>query len=189
MHLREVNKAFGNIDIYLLDQILKGRFEGKIKLLDAGCGEGRNLNYFVENGFDAQGNDIEPLALKMAQMTYRKVPSKNFVHSAIEDLDYPKNTFDVIICGAVLHFAKDQSHFDRMLNVLSKILKKNGVLFIRMATDVGVDKDEASPFTYHLPKDLIEDSFSTRGLTFLESWKSVVVEGKRSMGTFILSKV
>ena len=66
MHHKELNKLVGNVDIYLLDHILKGTFEGKIKLLDAGCGEGRNLKYFINNGFDIYGVDSNPMAIKMA---------------------------------------------------------------------------------------------------------------------------
>ena len=49
--IKELNHLLGNIDIYLLDQILKDRFKKSFKILDAGCGEGRNLIYFVRNGF------------------------------------------------------------------------------------------------------------------------------------------
>jgi hypothetical protein len=49
--IKELNQLLGNIDIYLLDQILKARFEKHCKILDAGCGEGRNLIFFVRNEY------------------------------------------------------------------------------------------------------------------------------------------
>ena len=113
----------------------------------------------------------------------------NFTVKAIEDLTYPSKFFDIILCGAVLHFAKSQNHFDQMLDQLAKLVKKGGVLFIRMATNIGIDGITNSTFTYHLNEDEIHDTFSKRNLIFIEPWKSVVVEGQRSMGTFILSKV
>ena len=189
MHHNAINHAFGNIDLYLLDQVLKGRFEGKKTLLDAGCGEGRNLRYFADQNFELYGNDIEPMAIKMVQMSYPKVTKDNFTVKATEDLTYPSNFFDIILCGAVLHFAKSQNHFDQMLDQLAKLVKKGGVLFIRMATNIGIDGITNSTFTYHLNEDEIHDTFSKRNLIFIEPWKSVVVEGQRSMGTFILSKV
>lgn len=51
MNIAALNKLLGNIDIYLLDQILKGRFTKEMRILDAGCGEGRNLIYFLHEGF------------------------------------------------------------------------------------------------------------------------------------------
>ncbi|WP_332912670.1 hypothetical protein [Algoriphagus boritolerans] len=47
MEVTELNQLLGNVDIYLLDQILKGRFSKEMKILDAGCGEGRNAVYFI----------------------------------------------------------------------------------------------------------------------------------------------
>ena len=48
MNIRE---EFGDIDIYLFDQLLKGRLDASMSLLDAGCGGGRNLYYFLRNGY------------------------------------------------------------------------------------------------------------------------------------------
>ncbi len=43
---------FGGIDIYLFDQLLKGRIVPGMRVLDAGCGAGRNLLYFLRSGFE-----------------------------------------------------------------------------------------------------------------------------------------
>lgn len=189
MHYQQLNKAIGNVDIYLLDQILKGRFEGKLKLLDAGCGEGRNLQYFVENGYSVFGCDPNPMAIKMAQMTHKNVSRENFIVSSIEDLLLPEASFDAIICAAVLHFANDEAHFKQMIKNLSRMLKKGGVLFIRMATTAGVETKPNQGFTYVLPKENIDNVFANAGLQLLEPWKSVVVNDQRSMGVFTLSKI
>ena len=51
---------FGEIDIYLFDQLLRGRFDGRRRLLDAGCGTGRNLRFFLRCGFDVRAADVDP---------------------------------------------------------------------------------------------------------------------------------
>lgn len=186
MHYKEVNLGMGNVDIYLLDQILKGRFEGRKRILDAGCGEGRNLKYFVDNGFDVYGNDLDSMALTMAKMIYKTIPSDHFVTSDIASLPYEESFFDVIICAAVLHFARNEEHFASMVAQLHRCLKKDGILFIRMATTAGLQ--DASEFPFTLDHDQIIPTFTTAGFEFLEPWKSVVVEDKRSMGMFVLSK-
>ncbi len=188
MSITDCNNIFGNIDIYLLDQVLKGRFGGKPKLLDAGCGEGRNLKYFVYNSFEVYGNDVNPLAIKMTRMIYKSIPTEHFIESSIEDLDFNVGSFDAIICAAVLHFANDEAHFKIMLQKLSVLLKQDGILFIRMATNVGLNKNAIPDFPFILEKEKIGSTFSAVGLSFIEPWKSVSVEGQRSMGTFILSK-
>ncbi len=36
--LSDLQKQFGGIDIYLFDQLLKGRITAEMRVLDAGCG-------------------------------------------------------------------------------------------------------------------------------------------------------
>ncbi|QSE97978.1 class I SAM-dependent methyltransferase [Fulvivirga lutea] len=186
--IQDLNKQFGNIDIYLLDQILKGRFENCSNLLDAGCGEGRNLTYFENRGLNIYGCDTNLMAIKMARMSHKNIPSENLLNSSIEDLELPEQYFDAIICTAVMHFAKDEKHFHQMLDKLVLLLKNEGILFIRMATDVGIQSKQSNGFTYLLPESDIENTFTKRGLQFIEPWKSVVVKGERSMGVFTLLK-
>jgi tellurite methyltransferase len=188
MQHKELNSVLGNVDIYLLDQILKGRFDGKQRLLDAGCAEGRNLRYFINNNYEVHGVDINAMAIKMAQMTYKNVPSSHFSVSNLTSLPFEDNTFDAIICTAVLHFAASEEEFHVMLAELVRVLDKNGVMFIRMATEVGLSTSEHGNFTYLLKSAAIDQVFENHGLTFVEPWKSVVVEGKRSMGSFMLKK-
>jgi tellurite methyltransferase len=188
MHHKELNKLVGNVDIYLLDHILKGTFEGKTKLLDAGCGEGRNLKYFINNGFDIYGIDSNPMAIKMAQMTYKAITANNFSVGNINSLPYEDGFFDSIICMAVLHFAKDHDEFVVMLNELQRVLKPDGVILIRLATDAGLTDSEQGGFPYVLQSRNIKKLFESHALAFTEPWKSVVVEGKRSMGSFMLKK-
>ncbi len=53
----DLQEWFGGIDIYLFDQLLKGRLTSSTRLLDAGCGGGRNLIYFLRTGYDVYGVD------------------------------------------------------------------------------------------------------------------------------------
>lgn len=52
-----VKEQFGEIDIYLFDQILKNRFAPNSKILDAGCSGGRNMVWFLRNDFEVFGID------------------------------------------------------------------------------------------------------------------------------------
>lgn len=188
MHYKELNKAVGNVDIYLLDQILKGRFEGKKRILDAGCGEGRNMPYFIHNGYDVYGIDTDPLAIRMLHMMHKSIPKDHFLEGQVERLPWKDDFFDSIICCAVLHFAPDKEAFYAMVGELSRVLAPNGILFIRMASTMGMFKHSDTSFKYLLtPEDviLLESQF---GLTKIEPVKSVLVEDKRSMATLVLMK-
>ena len=54
-----LRRELGEIDIYLFDQLLKGRFDGRRRMLDAGCGHGRNLVYFFRGGFEKSLGGID----------------------------------------------------------------------------------------------------------------------------------
>ena len=143
MNVQTLNKALGNIDIYLLDQILKGRYEKGNKILDAGCGEGRNMIYFLNNQFDVFGIDKNESALNMLRFLTRSIdPSYDQTRISIGNIDklpYEDWFFDHIICSAVLHFAQNESHFEAMIRELVRVLKPEGSIFIRMASNIGLE--------------------------------------------------
>src|SRR5262245_59120310 len=60
----DLRREFGEIDIYLFDQLLRGRFDRRRRVLDAGCGSGRNLPFFLRRGFDVRAVDADPAAIR-----------------------------------------------------------------------------------------------------------------------------
>src|SRR5690606_35388249 len=80
MEISALNKLLGNIDIYLLDQVLKGRFTREMKILDAGCGEGRNTVYFLKEGFQIFGVDHNPVAIQMARIQAQTIRQDYDIH-------------------------------------------------------------------------------------------------------------
>jgi len=138
MNLKE---TFGDIDIYLFDQLLKGRFDACKSVLDAGCGYGRNLHYFLKNGYDCYGIDPNPDAISFLQNTAETLsaPTENFLVSTIEEMPFKNESFDLVICSAVLHFARDEKQFDEMLHSIWRVLKPGGFLFARLASDIGIE--------------------------------------------------
>ncbi|MCP4147882.1 MAG: class I SAM-dependent methyltransferase [bacterium] len=144
MLLKEsLNEQFGHIDIYLFDQILKGRFDGCKRVLDAGCGTGRNLVFFFRQGLDVYGVDRDAGAIKgvkeRAAQLAPHLPPDNFQIASLEALSFSDHYFDAIVCNAVFHFAEDENHFSRMLDELWRVLKPGGFLFTRLASAIGIE--------------------------------------------------
>jgi tellurite methyltransferase len=139
----QLQQTFGNIDIYLFDQLLKGRFDNCKTILDAGCGGGRNLVYFLQNGYDVYGVDQSAQAVEnVKQLSAMLSPQNalsNFSVAGVEDLPFAGECFDLLICSAVLHFAKNEAHFDAMLQSLWRVLKPGGYFFARLASDIGIE--------------------------------------------------
>ena len=187
-----------NIDIYLLDQIIKGRYNKSDKILDAGCGSGRNLKWFYENSYTFFGVDNDAERLNVAKGLY---PNKkeNFSVSNVENLPFTSESFQHIICNAVLHFAKNTAHFEDMFSELVRVLKPKGTLFIRMTSDIGIEKFVKMTPTgvaklpdlserFLLTHALLENIMATNNLSFLVPLKTVNVNDLRAMTTLVLLK-
>ncbi len=143
MDYKDLNKALGNADLLLIDQILKNRFNPELKILDAGCGEGRNMVYFIRNGYEIYGIDQDKVTVSMAKLISKSInrdyPSENIRVSSIEKNPFPENFFDVVFCINVLHFAYDIDHFNNMIKSMVKILKPGGLFYITMESMIGFE--------------------------------------------------
>ena len=138
-----LKQSFGDIDIYLFDQLLKGTYDNCQRVLDAGCGGGRNLLYFLKNGYEVYGIDPNAEAIETVRSIAKDIAPKNsqnnFKVAKAEDLPFDGAYFDLVISSAVLHFAESETHFDTMLNSMWRVLKPGGYLFARLASDIGIE--------------------------------------------------
>ena len=134
-----IQNILGQTDIYLIDQILKGRYCDDDIILDAGCGGGRNMHWFLQNGFNITGIDNSDTAIGELKDKYPALSLGRLLVSSIENIPFTDNHFNHIICSAVLHFAKNTAQFNLMLAEMVRVLKPGGTLFIRMTTDIGIE--------------------------------------------------
>ena len=143
MKSEHIQETFGNIDIYLFDQLLKGTYDGCKTVLDAGCGTGRNLLYFLRSGAQVYGVDQNPEAiaqLKNLASAFPHInPEENFRVGPVEQLPFENESFDLIVSAAVLHFAENQEHFEAMLSSMWRVLKPGGYFFCRLASEIGIE--------------------------------------------------
>jgi SAM-dependent methyltransferase len=198
-----LQEQFGGIDVYLFDQLLKGRFRPGMRLLDAGCGSGRNLVYFLREGFDVCGVDTSPDALahvrELARALAAHLPGENFRREPVEKMSFEDESFDAVLSSAVLHFARDEAHWLAMLREMWRLLKPGGIFFARLASTAGVEGEveHLGGRRYRLPggvewlladeRLLRETTRSLRG-ELLEPLKTVVVHGARAMSVWCLRK-
>ncbi len=198
-----LQESFGNIDIYLFDQLLKGTYDNCRKVLDAGCGGGRNLVYLLQNGSEVYGIDPDADAVEAVKALSKKLspgnPLDNFKISLVEDLPFEDAYFDLIICNTVLHFADNAAHFDRMMRSMWRVLKPGGYFFARLASDIGIEAlvKPLGNGRYHLPDDsdrfLVNQQFlldysQTLGAQLHEPIKTTNVQNIRAMTTWCLRK-
>ena len=199
-----LQQSFGNIDIYLFDQLLKGTYDNCRRVLDAGCGSGRNLVYLLQNGFEVYGIDPDEQAVEAVQAISEKLspgnPLGNFKTASIEDLPFEDAYFDLVICNTVLHFANDRGHFDQMMRSLWRVLKPGGYFFARLASDIGIETlvQPLGNGRYHLPdgtdrflvnQQFLLDYTQSLGAQLHEPIKTTNVQNKRAMTTWCIYKL
>ncbi len=194
---------FGAIDIYLFDQLLRRRITPEMKLLDAGCGAGRNLTYFFRAGFDVSGVDQSAAAIteirSLAAALAPHLPAENFRHEAVERMSFTDAAFDVVLSSAVLHFAQAEDHWREMVREMWRVLKPGGIFFARLASTVGIDELRLiEGRRYHLPdgseRFLVDEEMLLRetkalGGQWLEPFKTVVVHHQRAMSNWVVRKI
>jgi SAM-dependent methyltransferase len=134
---------FGHIDIYVFDQLLRGRLLPGMRILDAGCGGGRNLVYFLKHGFEIFGVDADARAIESVRtIANRLAPhlaASNFRVEPVEQMSFADGFADAVLSSAVLHFAQDEDHFNRMVGEMWRVLKPGGMFFCRLASDIGME--------------------------------------------------
>ena len=198
-----LEEEFGSIDIYLFDQLLRGRITPGMRIFDAGCGGGRNLVYLLRHGYDVCGVDASPDAIasirRLAATLAPTLPPDNFRAEPLEHHSFPDASADVVLSSAVLHFAQDDDNFTAMLHASWRVAKPGALFFCRLASRDGIQAD-VRPLghgRYLLPdgseRYLIDEPrlrTLTRELggTLADPLKTTIVHGQRAMTTWILRK-
>ena len=201
--MSSLQEQFGQIDIYLFDQLLKGRIRPGMRILDAGCGTGRNLVYFLREGYEVYAADADADAVEhvrsLARQAAPSLPDSNFRVESVEAMSFDDECADVVISNTVLHFAQDDAQFERMLLGTWRTLKPGGLFFSRLGSTIGVEnlvkrlegRRHWSPDgseRYLVDADLLRSWTERLGAQPAETLKTTVVDAQRAMTTWVLRK-
>ena len=199
-----LRSTFGEIDIYLFDQLLRGRVAPGMSIFDAGCGNGRNLVYLLREGYEVFGVDADPKAVAamraLASSLAPRLPPDNFRAEPVEATTFPDSFAGVVISSAVLHFARDDAHFDAMLHGTWRVLRPGGLLFCRLASSIGIEHQvrKVAGHRFVLPdgseRYLVNEErlvmlTNQLGGQLLDPLKTTVVQNQRAMTTWVLRKL
>ena len=196
-----LQEQFGQIDIYVFDQILRGNITASMRVLDAGCGYGRNMVYLLREGCEIFAFDGNQEAVAYVQQLSESLdsglPLTNFTVGQVERMPYPDGFVDFVICNSVLHFARDHDHFHAMVKELWRVLRPGGLLFCRLGSRIGKSFQEAGEGRY-LTGDgsvwyLVDEASlmqitETLGGELIDPLKTTVVQNHRCMTTWVLRK-
>jgi tellurite methyltransferase len=201
--LSDLERQFGQIDIYLFDQLLRGRIGPGMRVLDAACGGGRNLVYLLRSGFDVCATDGDAQAVdavrRLAAQLAPKLPAENFRVEPVEQMSFPDGFADVVLSSAVLHFARDSAQFDDMIREMWRVLKPGGMLFCRLASSIGMEDRVRSlggrrfalpdgSERYLVDEAMLMDLTARLGGRLMDPLKTTVVQDQRCMTTWVVRK-
>ncbi len=198
-----LREEFGDIDIYLFDQLLRGRIGDGVRVLDAGCGGGRNLVFMLRAGMDVWGVDESADAIAAVQRQGAtlapQLPAGRFTVQPVDAMSFASGSMDVVVSSAVLHFARDEAHFTGMVSEMWRVLAPGGLIFCRLASSIGIESqvkpmgnrrhllpDGSTRFLVDAP--YLHDHTTRLGGILLDPLKTTVVDGMRSMTTWVVQK-
>jgi len=199
----DLDLQFGQIDIYLFDQLLRGRLQPGMRVLDAGCGSGRNLVYLLRSGYEVFGADSDVDAIEavrvLAATLAPQLPGANFRAEAVEEMSFPDAFADAVLSSAVLHFARDDRHFEAMVADMWRVLRPGGLLFCRLASAIGMETRVRQTVgrrfllpdgseRYLVDEALLVELTRKLGGTFLDPLKTTIVQNQRCMTTWVVRK-
>ena len=196
-----VQEQFGQIDIYVFDQILRGNIAPGMRVIDAGCGYGRNLLYLLREGCEAFALDADPAGVAhvraLAAELAPGLPAENFLAGAIEKMPFADEFADVVICNSVLHFARDEQHFLAMVTELWRVLRPGGLLFCRLGSRIGMEFEHVRGQVFRIGDGsewfLVDEAVlldMTRQMdgVMVDPLKTTVVQDYRCMTTWVVRK-
>jgi SAM-dependent methyltransferase len=196
-----VQEQFGQIDIYVFDQILRGNIVPGMRVLDAGCGYGRNLVHLMREGCEVFAIDLDPGGVdhvrELSASLGTGLPAGNFQVGPIEHMPFADGFADVVICSSVLHFARDDEHFQSMLAELWRVLKPGGMLFCRLGSRIGMDFESAGgnrfivgdgSTWYLVDEEMLMNLVEELNAVLVDPLKTTIVQDYRCMTTWVLRK-
>jgi len=206
MSTSRLQEQFGEIDIYVFDQLLKGRIAPGMRVLDAGCGGGRNLVYLLREGYEVFAADVNAGEVEAVRAMVRalgaRLPDANFRVEAVEAMSFDAGCADVVVCNTVLHFARDDAHFRAMVDGLWRVLRPGGILFCRLGSTVGMEtrvervegldgrryRSPDGSVRYLVDEGMLVAETERLGGVLADPIKTTVVQDQRAMTTWVVRK-
>ena len=196
-----IQEQFGQIDIYVFDQILRGNIEDGTCVVDAGCGYGRNLVHLLRQGCKVYAIDQDAAGVehvrKLAASLGARLPTENFQVGSIERMPFADGIADVVLSSAVLHFARDEKQFRAMLKEMWRVLKPGGLFFCRLGSRIGMDFERLRGNIYRVgdgsewflvDEQMLSDLTVELNAVLVDPIKTTIVQDYRCMTTWVLRK-
>ena len=196
-----IQEQFGQIDIYVFDQILRGNIAAGMRVLDAGCGYGRNLVYLLREGCEVFAVDADAAGVEHVRQLSASLetglPEENFKVGLLDRIPFTDVLADVVICNSVLHFSRDERHFRAILGELWRVLKPGGMLFCRLGSRIGMDFERIGANIFRVgggsawflvDEEMLLALTEEMNAVLVDPLKTTIVQDYRCMTTWVIRK-
>lgn len=141
----------------------------KGKILEIGCGNGRDIIYLAQHGYNVVGIDITPRAIALAKKNKKdflknKIQNRNlkFVVADAENLPFPDSYFDGIYSIGVLHC----TNLRKSLKEAVRVLKNDGIGIVHFWEETLMIKTDKLKILVSAPK--VKSIFAVFDYKFIE---------------------
>ena len=108
-------------------------FQNNLKVLDAGCGIGRNSVYLAEKGCEVHAVDFSKAALSKLDNLSKHAGVRERItlynHSLVESFPFESNSFDLILDSYVFCHFVDEGLKQYYRDELNRVTKPGGIVF------------------------------------------------------------
>jgi ubiquinone/menaquinone biosynthesis C-methylase UbiE len=119
-----------------IDQFASLLFK-QAKVLDAGCGSGRDTNLLSQKGLKTIGLDLSAGLIKVARDLF---PDCEFIEGDLLDLPFPDAEFDGIWSHASLLHLETDTEVKTALREFNRVMKPSGILHVLVKAQTGAAK-------------------------------------------------
>jgi len=153
-----------NLDMTPLYERFLGHLSTGARILDAGCGSGRDSRAFIERGYAVRACDASPELAAMAE-AYAGIPVDVL---RFQDFEYVSEFHGIWACASLLHVSLEE--LPDVYNRLARALESGGVVYASFKYGTGSREEDGRRFT-----DLDEATLAmlfaeSGGLQVRESW-------------------
>ena len=143
------------------------------KILDAGCGSGRDSRHFKSKGYNVTSFDYSEKLVKLAS----EYIGDTVLHISFDDLTFKAEFDGIWACASLLHVAK--SNMQSIMDKLTEALKQDGILYASFKYG---NKEEVR--NNRLFSDYTESTFAALikkipALKFIKQWKTADARSER----------
>lgn len=96
------------------------------RLLDLGCGSGRDAAFFLKQGYDVTGLDGSEAMLREASSYHPELLGRLVHHELPWPFPFDAGSFDIVLSFAVIMHL-EEAHLSRLFSEIARVLRPGGV--------------------------------------------------------------